>query len=408
MKQEILQKYAELIVRCGLNVQKGQEVIITAELDQPEFVTMCVEECYRAGAKKVLVSWTHQKIQKLHYENQSLETLSSLEKWQLEKWQWQVDCLPCKLYIESDDPDGLDGIDQEKVSKARQGWFPLVKPYRDKMENRYQWCIAAVPGKAWAKKVFPNLNEEEAVEALWNAILSTSRALEGDPLKNWEEHNANLKRRYDYLNSLGLKSLRYESANGTDLTVGLIDGCHFLGGGEVTIGGNFFNPNIPSEEIFTTPKAGEAEGIVYSTKPLSYQGQLIENFWVRFENGRAVEVGSEKNEELLRKMISMDEGAAMLGECALIPFDSPINNTGILFFNTLFDENASCHLALGHGFSNLLEGFENLTVEECIARGVNDSMIHVDFMIGAPDLDITGTTKDGREVPIFWNGGWAF
>jgi len=408
MNSQILQKYAELLVRCGLNVQAGQEVLILAELDQPEFVTMCVEECYRAGAKKVMVDWVHQPVTKLHQLNQSLETLSTLEKWQLEKWAWQVDRLPCKLYIESDDPDGLAGIDQEKVSKARQNWFPLVKPYRDQMENKYQWCIAAVPGKAWAKKVFPNLPEAEAVEALWKAILATSRALEGNPLENWAAHNANLKRRYDHLNDLKLKSLRYTSKNGTDFTVGLIDGCKFLGGGEATLGGNFFNPNIPSEEIFTSPMAGEAEGIVYATKPLSYQGQLIENFWVRFEGGRAVEVGAEKNVELLKKMIAMDDGAAKLGECALIPFDSPINNTGILFFNTLFDENASCHLALGHGFSNLLEGFENLTIEECYKRGINDSMIHVDFMIGSEDLCITGTTRDGREVEIFRDGGWAF
>ncbi len=408
MKTKILRKYAELIARCGLNVQEGQEVIITADLDQPEFVTMCVEECYRAGAKKVIVDWVHQKVTKLHYENQSLETLSHLEKWQLERWQWQTEQLPCKLFIESDDPDGLVGIDQEKVSNARQKWFPLIKPYRDKMENRYSWCIVAVPGKAWAKKVFPELSEEAAVEALWEAILKTSRALEGDPLENWKEHNADLKRRYDYLNALKLRSLHYESANGTNLTVGLIDGCNFLGGGETTMGGQFFNPNIPSEEIFTTPRAGEAEGIVYATKPLSYQGQLIENFWIRFENGRAVDVGAEKNEALLRKMISMDDGAAKLGECALIPYDSPINNTGILFFNTLFDENASCHLALGHGFSNLLEGFENLTMEECYARGINDSMIHVDFMIGSPDLNITGATSTGATVPIFCNGAWAF
>ncbi|MBQ9454515.1 MAG: aminopeptidase [Thermoguttaceae bacterium] len=408
MNSQTLQKYAELLARCGLNVQKGQEVLIIADLDQPEFVTMCVEECYRAGAKKVLVDWIHQPVTKLHYENQTLETLSTLEKWQLEKWAWQVDQLPCKLYIESEDPDGLAGADQEKISKARQNQFPLIKPFRDAMENKYQWCIAAVPGKAWAKKVFPDLPEAEAVEALWKAILSTSRALEGEPLENWAEHNQNLKRRYDYLNALKLKSLRYTSKNGTDFTVGLIDGCKFLGGGELTTGGNYFNPNIPSEEIFTSPKAGEAEGIVYATKPLSYQGALIENFWVRFEGGRAVEVGAEKNVELLQQMIEMDDGAAKLGECALIPFDSPINNTGILFFNTLFDENASCHLALGRGFSNLLEGFENLTIEECKERGINNSMIHVDFMIGSRDLCITGTTRDGREVEIFRDGGWAF
>lgn len=408
MKQEILQKYAELLVRCGLNVQKGQDVMIVAELDQPEFITMCVEECYRAGAEKVLLEWTHQKVQKLHYDYQTLETLSSLDKWQLEKYQWQVEKLPCKLYVESSDPDGLANTDQQKIAEARQKWFPLIKPYRDQMENRYQWCIAAVPGNAWAKKVFPELADAEAEEALWNAILSTSRALEGNPIENWKEHNANLKRRYEYLNSLKLKSLHYESSNGTNLTVGLIDGGRFLGGGEETLNGNFFNPNIPSEEIFTTPMAGKAEGIVYATKPLSYQGTMIENFWIRFENGRAVESGAEKNADVLTKMISMDEGAAMLGECAFIPFNSPINNTGILFFNTLFDENASCHLALGQGFSMLLDGFESMTVEECRKRGVNDSMIHVDFMIGAPDLSIVGVTQKGEEVAIFQNGDWAF
>ncbi len=408
MNQQILQKYAELLVRCGLNVQKGQDVILIADLDQPEFVTMCVEECYKAGAKRVVMDWMHQEITKLHYEYQTLESLSAMDDWQLEKWRWQAQTLPCKLYIESENPDGLCGIDQEKVSKASQNRFPLVKPYRDEMENKYPWCIAAVPGKAWAKKVFPTLLEETAVETLWTAILTTARALDGEPLENWKEHNSNLKKRYDYLNGLNLKSLHYESGNGTNFTVGLIPGCKFLGGGEVTTGGQFFNPNIPSEEIFTSPKAGEADGIVYATKPLSYQGQLIENFWIRFRNGRAVDVGAEKKEDLLRKMISMDDGASKLGECALIPFDSPINNTGILFYNTLFDENASCHLALGHGFSNLLEGFEKLTNEECTARGINDSMIHVDFMIGAPDLSITGTTADGKSVPVFKNGGWAF
>ncbi|MDO4568986.1 MAG: aminopeptidase [Planctomycetia bacterium] len=407
MDKSILKRYAELIVRRGLNVQKGQEVIVVADLDQPEFIVQCVEECYRAGAKKVLVDWMHQRITKLHYEYQTLEALSSLEKWQLEKWQWQVDTLPCKLYIESENPDGLSGIDQGKVSSARQNWFPLVKPFRDKMENQYQWCIAAVPGKAWAKKVFPQLAEDAAVEALWEAILATSRALEGDPLQNWDVHNQNLKRRYEYLNSLHLRSLHYSSKNGTDFSLGLIEGGRFLGGGDTTLNGNFFNPNIPSEEIFTSPMAGEAEGIVYATKPLSYQGELIEDFWVRFENGRATEVGAKKGVELLQKMISMDEGAAKLGECALIPFDSPINNTGLLFFNTLFDENASCHLALGHGFSNTLEGFENLTTEECYARGINDSMIHVDFMIGSRDLSIRGTTRDGKEVLIFQDGNWV-
>ena len=276
------------------------------------------------------------------------------------------------------------------------------------MECKYQWCIAAVPGKAWAKKVFPELMVNKAVETLWDYILKASRADGADPVREWERHNDALAARCDYLNRLGLVSLEYRSSNGTDFKVGLIPDSVFMGGGEETTGGRYFNPNIPSEEIFISPKAGEAEGIVYSTKPLSYQGELIENFSVRFEGGRAVEVKAEKNQHLLEKMIAMDEGAAKLGECALIAYDSPINNQGILYYNTLFDENASCHLALGRGFDNTLKGFEDMTKEEIHAKGINDSMIHVDFMIGAKDLEIVGVTKNGERVPIFKDGNWAF
>ena len=275
------------------------------------------------------------------------------------------------------------------------------------MDNRYKWCIAAVPGKKWAKKVFPGESVGKAVEKLWEAILYTSRA-DRDPVAAWHAHNPDLASRCEYLNSKNIRTLVYKASNGTDLRVGLIPEAQFLGGGEYTLSGEFFNPNIPSEEVFVTPKRGEAEGVVYSTKPLSYKGELIEDFYVRFEGGKAVEVGAKRNEELLKKLISMDEGAAYLGECALVPYDSPIRNSEILFYNTLFDENAACHLAFGEGFTNCLKDYDKYTLEECRALGINDSMVHEDFMIGSADLDIVGICEDGSEVQIFKNGNWAF
>lgn len=403
-----MQKYARLIARKGINVKKGQEVIVSASLDQPEFVKMVVEECYRAGASKVTVEWSFQPITKLHYRYRSLKTLSTFEKWEIEKLEHKCETLPATIYIESDDPDGLKGIDQTKVSKASQAKYPIIKPYHDKMDNKYQWCIAAVPGEAWAKKVFPGERTSKAVEKLWNAILYTSRADGDDPVKAWEEHNADLKTRFEYLNSLGIESLHYTASNGTDFTVGLIPDALFMGGSEFTLGGTEFNPNIPSEEVFTSPMKGKAEGVVHATRPLSYRGELIENFSVRFENGKAVEVHAEKGEELLKQMISMDENAAYLGECALVPFDSPIRNSEITFFNTLFDENACCHLAFGRGFENCIKDFDKYTLEECREKGINDSLIHVDFMIGSEDLNITAHTRDGKDVAIFKDGNWAF
>ena len=408
MKKEQLQKYAELLAKVGLNIQEGQTVFVEAALDQPDFVTMVVEECYKAGASEVYVDWSHQPVAKLGSNYRTLESLSTMAPWLKAKWQFKAENYSCRLWIESEDPDGMKGADQEKLSKARQALYPQIKPYRTALENKHQWCIAAVPGKAWAKKVFPNLSEEEAMEEMWKVILYTSRADGDDPVAAWQAHNEDLDKRCSFLNGLGLKYLEYKSANGTDLKVELLEDGIFAGGNEKTLQGNVFNPNIPTEEVFTSPKAGAAEGIVYSTKPLSYMGELIENFSMRFENGRIVEVMAEKGEELLKKMVSMDEGAGMLGECALIPYDSPINESGVLFYNTLFDENASCHFAVGHGFNECLKGFENLTDEQCKEKGINDSMIHVDFMIGSRDMSIVGVTKDGKRIQIFENGTWAF
>ena len=407
MKKSVLRAYARLIAESGVNVQKGQEVFITAGLDQPEFVAMVVEECYRRKAKKVVVDWNYQPLTMLHVRHQSLTTMSTLDNYEEARWQHYVDTIPCRIYLESDDPDGLRGVNQEKMAKAQQKKYPIIKGYRDQIENRYQWCIAAVPGVKWAKKLFPELRASQAVEKLWEAILHTSR-VDDDPVAAWDAHNKDLKSRCDYLNGLGIRELQYRASNGTDLRVGMIPEAQFCGGGETSLQGIFFNPNIPTEECFISPKRGVAEGIVYSSKPLSYQGQLIDRFWIRFREGKAAEWGAEENEALLTKLITMDEGSAYLGECALVPFNSPINETGILFYNTLFDENACCHLALGMGFADTIRDFEHKTLDECRALGVNDSMIHEDFMIGTADLSIDALCEDGRTVPLFRNGTWAF
>ncbi|MBQ9037696.1 MAG: aminopeptidase [Erysipelotrichaceae bacterium] len=407
MKQTILRKYARLIARKGANIQKGQEVLITCGIEQPKFTEMLVDECYKAGARKVTVKFYYQPLEKIHVRHQSVTTMAKIEEWEKARLQHYVDILPCRIYLESDDPDGLKGINQAKIAKANQKSWPILKPYSDAAENKYQWTIAAVPGVAWAKKLFPDLPKGRAVEKLWEAILFTSRVTE-DPVAAWDAHNQDLHDRCAFLNNIGIKELHYKGKNGTDLTVGMIPEAQFKGGGDTSLQGIFFNPNIPTEECFISPMRGKAEGIVYATKPLSYQGELIENFSVRFENGKAVEVKAEKNQALLEQMISMDEGASYLGECALVPVNSPISESNMLFYNTLFDENAACHLALGMGFADTIKGFEDKTLDECRALGINDSMIHVDFMIGYEGLDIDAVTFDGRTVAIFRNGKWAF
>ena len=409
MKKTLLENYAKLIVESGINLQSGQDVLIQANTETEDFTLLVVEECYRRGARLVRVEWMNQALDRLNYNWRSEETLKTIEKWEVEKYKDRVKKLPCLLWIDSDDPDGLKGVDVKKMGIAVQARGRKFKKLRDEMDGRYQWCIAAVPGKRWAKKLFPDLSPKAAMEALWEKILFCSRALD-DPIKAWEEHDSDLKKRCEYLNGLGIDSLHYTSPEGTDLTVGLMNESVFQGGGETTIGERkvYFQPNIPSEECFTSPKKGRADGIVYATMPLCYNGNLIENFHIRFKDGKAVEWKAEKNEELLGKLLTMDEGASYIGECALVPNSSPIRQSGVLFYNTLFDENATCHIAFGEGFDSAVKDYENMTKEECREKGVNDSMIHIDFMIGSGTLNIDAITKDGRTVPIFRNGEWAF
>ena len=408
MDTQLLRRYARLIAVTGGGLRPGQDVVIRAGLDQPDFTLMLAEECYAAGAARVEVEWEHPPLQKLDYEYLGAAALGEVRAWQLAKLRYRADTLPVMLYLESADPDALAGIDQLKRAEAMRLRWAVTKPISDEMENRYQWCIAAVPGEAWARKVFPGLAPADAVERLWEAILRCSRAYEGDPAENWARHNAFLAERCAKLNALGLVRLEYRSANGTALSVGLIPEALFLGGAETNpVNGAAYNPNIPSEEVYVTPRAGEAEGIVYATRPLSSRGVLIEDFWIRFENGRAVDCGARRNEEALRALIAMDEGSAMLGECALVPYMSPIRESGLMFFNTLFDENAACHLALGRGYTSNIRDYGKYTLEELRALGVNDSMVHEDFMIGSADLAVTGVTASGERIPIFTGGGWA-
>ena len=407
MKKTVLRNYAKLIARTGVNIQKGQQVIINAGLDQPEFIKMLTEECYKAGASKVRVDLSLDGVEKIHARYMKQKDLARVEEWEKARLQHMVDVLPARIFLDSEDPNGLDGI-HPRFFKAMQARAAIIKPYRDAIDNKHQWCIAAVPGEAWARKLYPALTKRQAVEQLWKDILFASRADGEDPVAAWQAHNKDLKARCEYLNSLGLKELRYRSENGTDFTVGLIPEGVFHAGADTTLQGVSFDPNIPTEEVFTSPDRRTAQGIVFSTKPLSFQGQLIENFSVRFENGRAVEVKAEKGQAVLEQVVSMDEAAHYLGECALVPKESPINRLGILFYNTLFDENAACHLALGAGFNECVKGFETMTPAELYEIGVNDSISHTDFMIGSEDLAIDGITRDGRTVPIFRDGTWAF
>ena len=414
MKKTVLKAYAKLIARSGVSVRKKDIVIINAGLDQPDFVNMVVEECYRAGAQKVIVDWSYPAVSKTNIKYMKPAVLGKVETFEEERLKYRLEKNPAMIYLLSDDPNAFKGIDQRKYANAMKEKMKVIKPYRDQMDNKYKWCIAAVPGEAWAKMVFPGVRASIAVEKLWEAILYTSRVIDKDgnlldPVAEWDKHNASFAQKCKVLNEAGLVALEYKASNGTDLKVGLMEQGIFLGGGEYTLGTNeYFNPNIPTEEVFTTPKAGVCEGIVYSSMPLSYNGEIIDNFSMRFEGGKIVEAKAEKNEALLLEMIGMDEGAAMLGECALVPHDSPIQNSGIMFYETLFDENASCHFAIGRGFTNAVRDYDKYTNQEMKEMGVNDSAIHVDFMIGTADMSIVGIKKNGERFEIFKNGNWAF
>ena len=407
ISEKLLDKYAELIVRTGANVQPGQVVQLTVSVEQHEFAAKIIEECYRAGAKKVNVDWVSDSHRKLNFLYAEKEVLATVLPWEEAKMKQMTEDYPCRIYIASEDPDAMNGVDPEKLSAAARSRSRVLKPYRDAIDGKHQWVIAAYPSEKWAAKCFPGA--ADAVDRLWDAILKTVRVEEGnDPVQAWKEHTEFLNRKSDWLNGEHFASLRYRSKNGTDFTVELIPDARWEGAGAVNSrNGAYYIPNMPTEEIFTSPMAGKCEGTLVAVKPLSWNSQLIEDFSITFRDGRAVSCRAARGQELLEKMIRMDEGAAMLGEVALVPKESPVNRSGILFYETLFDENACCHCALGIGFREVLPDGEDLSAEEARKRGINDSIIHVDFMIGAEDLDIDGIRPDGTVVPVFRNGTWA-
>lgn len=408
MNKTLLKKYARLIVRVGANVQRGNRVVVYADTEQSALAVEVVRDAYRCGAAHVAVEWGNDELSRLHYTHRMTDVMTEIPRWEKEKMRDMAERLPCRIYIESSDPDLLRGISQEKIRAVHSARAKAFKPYRDQMDNKHPWVIAAAPSKAWAKKIFPDLKPSEAVEKLWDAILKSVRvSMDTDPVREWKKINDAFRAKCEWLNKNAFTAMEYSSSNGTNFLVGLIDGVKWLGGGEETLNGHFFNPNLPTEEIFTSPKAGAASGTLVSTKPLSYNGQLINNFTITFEQGKAVSWTAETGKTMLDQLLGMDDGAKMLGELALVPKTSPISQSGILFYNTLFDENASCHVALGAGFTNLYPGFENLTRKELTERGINDSLIHVDFMIGADDLTVTGIRGDGSRVAVFKDGDWA-
>ena len=405
----LLQKYAELIVRTGANVQPGQVVQLSVSVEQHEFAARIIEECYKAGAKKVNVDWLYDAQSRLNFQYADQDVLSQVLPWEEAKMKQMVEDLPCRIFIASDDPDAMNGIDPQKLSAVAQGRSRVLKPYRNAIDGKHQWVIAAYPSVKWARKCFPALSDGQAVDKLWEAILRTVRVREdNDPVAAWKAHTDFIEEKAAWMNAQGFSSLRYKSANGTDFTAELIPGAKWEGAGAFnTVNGAFYIPNMPTEEIFTSPMAGKCEGTLVAVKPLSWNSQLIENFSLTFKDGRAVSCRAEKGQELLEKMIRMDENAAMLGELALVPKESPVNQCGFLFYETLFDENACCHVALGMGFKEVLPGGDDMTVAQAQEQGVNDSIIHVDFMVGADDLSIDGVRPDGTTEPIFRNGTWA-
>lgn len=403
-----LEKYAELAVHVAVHIQPGQSLWISAPIHVPEFVRMITKQAYQAGAKLVHIEWQDEISTQLKYHLAPDEAFQEYPVWRAKWVQEFAENDGAFLFIESANPELLKGVDPKRISAHSKAASAALSKWREYMSaSKMTWSIIGVPSEAWAKLVFPDLAPEAAVEELWEAIFQTARVSGGDPIQAWNEHNANLRSKREYLNRKQYKQLHYK-APGTDLLIELPEHHVWNGGTARNEAGNEFNPNVPTEEVFTSPRRGGTRGTVRSTKPLSYQGNLIENFSLTFEDGKVVDFTAEKGYEFLKGMLDMDASARYLGEAALVPHHSPISETGLIFFNTLFDENASNHLALGEAFPTCIENGTSLTREELDRAGLNHSMIHVDFMIGSADMDIDGITADGQREPVFRKGNWAF
>lgn len=409
MSESILRKYAKLAVCAGVNVQKDQPLVITASVRDVQFVEYCVEYAYKAGASSVNVKWDDEVISHMGFEYMSVETLTEVPEWMVERARHEEEKKACFLHIDSSTPGFMSDIDQEKITAARIAYMQKMKPFQAyTMNNIGQWCIVALPNPKWARKIFPDLSEEDAVQALWDAILAAVRVREdNDPVAEWEAHDKELEDHCRILNAHQFDRLHFESELGTDLYVGLVKDHIWAGGGCMTPGGVFFNPNMPTEECFCMPDRNRVDGVVVASKPLSYGGKVIENFRFTFKDGAVADYDAEKEKEALTKLLETDEGSKRLGEVALISCDSPVSNLGILFFNTLFDENASCHLALGRCYPENVQGGTDMTEEALLAAGGNSSLNHVDFMFGTPEMKVTGIKTDGTEVELFRNGNFV-
>lgn len=404
-----IERYANLVVRKGVNVKPGQEVVVQSPVECAEFARLLVKRAYAAGAGHVTVIWGDDEVSRLTYENVETAWFENVPEWQKLQLNSLAEGGACFIFVEGADPEALKGIDPAKPAAASKARNTQCSSFRHGLDfNINPWCIAGAPVAAWARTVFPGVADEVAIYRLWCAILSVARADGEDPESDWELHDATFEKNLRLLNERRFKALHYRSDNGTDLTVGLPAGHLWAGGKCETLDGHPFFPNIPTEEVFTSPHCDQVNGVVYSALPLVRHGNKIDRFWLRFENGRVVDFDAAIGKDTLASILDTDEGARRLGEVALISKNTPIRESEILFYDTLYDENASCHLALGVGFPECYEGGYEMSSDELREAGVNTSATHVDFMIGTDDMDITGICEDGTEVPVFVNGQWAW
>ena len=411
MDEKLFLQYADFAVRVGVNPQPGQTLIIRTPLQGAHFARCCAAVAYGLGVRDVVLHYEDEQFSRLRLQYASVEALEDVKPWRSRSFldYVQSEGGACVLSILSRNPEIYKGLDANKVDKAGTALSRAMEEWRGyTMTNRIQWSIVAIPSPAWAEKVYPELPAGEAQEKLWQTIFDVCRVSGGNVVEAWKDHVAKTAVRRDKLNSLHLASLHLTSANGTDLTVGLADDHVWAGVEDHTPEGTTFIANIPTEEVFTAPHRLRTNGVVKATKPYVYNGNVIREFSVTFRDGMVVDYSAASGKELLRQLLDTDEGARHIGEIALVPASSPINRSGVLFYNTLFDENAACHIAFGDGYPGTVRGGESMTQDALLAKGVNNSLIHEDIMIGAPDMHITGLTADGKTVEIFTEGEWAF
>ncbi|AIF67808.1 peptidase M29 [Terribacillus saccharophilus] len=405
--KELLEKYAEVALRTGVNIQKDQPLFIMAPIDGADFVRLIAKRAYELGASEVHINWSDDTLMLLKYEHQSEEVLTDIPDWLVEQRAYYMKKGAALLQIRSTDPDLLKDVDGNKVAQATKATAQALQHLRHyTMNDIVPWTIITIPTDAWAQKIFPGKSAEEATKLLWDSIFKIVRVDQDDPIQAWKEHNATLHNARDVLNGKRYKKVHFKS-EGTDLTIGLPEGHIWKGGSSTTESGTEFNPNMPTEEVFTMPHKYDVDGTVTSKKPLIYDGNMIDNFTLTFKEGKVVDYKAEVGQETLKHLLETDEGALRLGEVALVPHESPISQSGLIFYNTLYDENASCHVALGKAYPTTLEGGASMNAEELDKHGVNDSLTHTDFMIGSADLSIDGIFADDSSEPVFRDGSWA-